>query len=79
MKNLLALALAASTALSASSAFAGGPVVVEDVTVVEADKPASSIGVLPLLLGAIIIGAVLLNDDDEDEDEDEIIVVPVAQ
>ena len=65
MNKIIAAALAASIALSASTAFAGGPVIVEAEEVV-AEKPASSIGVLPLLLGAIIIGAVLLNNDDDE-------------
>ena len=52
--------------LGTSVAMAGGPIVVEDTAEVVAEKPASSIGVLPLLLGAIIIGAVLLGGDDEE-------------
>lgn len=63
MKKIIASVMALT--LGTSAVMAGGPVVVEDTTEVVADKPASSIGVVPLLLGAIIIGAVLLNNDDE--------------
>lgn len=72
MNKIIAAALAASIALSATTVFAGGPVIVEDIEVVE-DKPASSIGVLPLLIGAIIIGAVLLNNDEDEDEEEEFI------
>lgn len=64
MKKIIASVMALT--LGTSVAMAGGPIVVEDTAEVVVQKPASSIGVLPLLLGAIIIGAVLLgNDDDE--------------
>lgn len=72
MNKIIAATLAASIALSAATAFAGGPVIVEDIEVVE-EKPASSIGLLPLLIGAIIIGAVLLNNDEDEDDEEEFI------
>ncbi len=66
MKNILATALAASMALSASTAFAGGPIVIEEEMEVVAEKPASSIGILPLLLIPIILCVALCgNDDDE--------------
>ena len=58
MKKALILAAALST--SASSAFAGGPVVIVDEgqpEVVTAGKTGSGM-FLPLLLGVIIIGAV---------------------
>ena len=55
MNKLLAPVLA--VALSASAAFAGGPVVVidEGKPAVVAEKPASSVGILPLLLIPIIL------------------------
>ncbi|OYW58691.1 MAG: hypothetical protein B7Z10_12630 [Rhodobacterales bacterium 32-66-7] len=62
MKKIITSVMALT--LGASAAMAGGPVVIEDTTEVVADKPATSVGVLPLLIGAIIIGAVLLNNDD---------------
>jgi len=64
MKKIIASVM--TLTLGTSVAMAGGPVVVEDTTEVVAEKPASSRGVVPLLIGAIIIGAVLIaNDDDE--------------
>ena len=65
MKKIIASVMALT--LGTSVAMAGGPIVVEDTAEVVAEKPASSIGVLPLLLGAIIIGAVLLGGDDDEE------------
>lgn len=64
MKNILAVALAAS--MLASTAFAGGPVVVveEGQPEVVAEKPASSIGILPLLLIPIILCVALCGGND---------------
>lgn len=64
MKKLVALTLAAS--VMASAAFAGGPVIIEDVVVIE-DKPASSVGILPLLLIPIILCVALCGNDDDPE------------
>jgi len=69
MKKIIASVMALT--LGTSVAMAGGPIVIEDTAEVVAEKPASSIGVLPLLLGAIIIGAVLLNNDDDEDDGNE--------
>ncbi len=66
MNKLIAPILAASLAVSASTAFAGGPVVVEDEVEVVAEKPASSIGILPLLLIPIILCVALCGNDDEE-------------
>ena len=65
MKKLIASALAASMALSATTAYAGGPVVIEDEAEVVAEKPASSVGILPLLLIPIILCVALCGDDDD--------------
>ena len=67
MNKLIAPILAASLAVSASTAFAGGPVVVEDEVEVVAEKPASSIGILPLLLIPIILCVALCGNDDEED------------
>ena len=67
MSKIAAPVLATAIALSASTAFAGGPVIVEEVEVVE-EKPGSSAGILPLLLIPIILCVALCgNDDDNDE------------
>ncbi len=66
MNKVLAAALASTMLVSASTAFAGGPIVVEEEMEVVAEKPASSIGILPLLLIPIILCVALCgNDDDE--------------
>lgn len=65
MNKLIAPILAATLAVSATTAFAGGPVVVEDEVEVVAEKPASSIGILPLLLIPIILCVALCGNDDE--------------
>ena len=64
MKALTAFAL--SAALVASSALAGGPVVVVEATepVVE-EKPASSVGVLPWLAVPLILCIVMCGPDDD--------------
>jgi hypothetical protein len=64
MKKITALALASTMALSATTAFAGGPVIIEEVEVVE-EKPASSVGILPLLLIPIILCVALCGDDND--------------
>ena len=70
MKKFLTSALAASMALSATTAFAGGPIVIEEEGQPEvvAEKPASSIGILPLLLIPIILCVALCGGDDDEEE-----------
>lgn len=67
MKNLIAQVLALS--VGASAAFAGGPVTIieEGQPVVVAERPASSIGILPLLLIPIILCVALCGGDDDEE------------
>ncbi len=64
MKKLVAMTLAASVMASAS--FAGGPVIIEDDVVV-VEKPASSVGILPLLLIPIILCVALCGSNDDNE------------
>jgi hypothetical protein len=65
MNKFLAPVLAASLAVSASTAYAGGPVVIVEEPEVVAEKPASSIGILPLLLVGIVLCVALCDDDDD--------------
>lgn len=76
MKMLLAPTLA--FALSVSMAFAGGPVVIaeEGQPEVIAEKPASSVGILPLLLIPVILCAVLCGRGDKEEPTEIIIIQP---
>jgi len=62
MNKFIAPILAATLAFSASTAFAGGPVIVEEEVVVVAE-PASSVGILPLLLIPLVLCVVLCSDD----------------
>ena len=62
MKKLLAPILAASLAISASTAFAGGAVVEEEA--VEA-QPTSSVGILPIILVTIALCAALCGGSNE--------------
>lgn len=55
LNKFLSSAAAGSFMLTASTAFAGGPVIGEDEMDVVAEKPASSAGLLPLLLIPIIL------------------------
>lgn len=68
MNKLIAPILAASLAFSTSAAFAGGPVTVFDEGAPEviAERPASSVGILPLLLIPIILCIALCGGDDDD-------------
>ncbi|MDP3264900.1 MAG: hypothetical protein U1E06_12485 [Tabrizicola sp.] len=68
MKSLLASALALSVAFAAPAAFAGGPVVIEEEGNPEviAEKPASSIGLLPILLGVVVLCAIACGGNSDD-------------
>ncbi|MDM7933055.1 hypothetical protein [Tabrizicola sp.] len=67
MKSVLAASLALSLVLSAGAVYAGGPILVEDDQEVAAEKPASSVGILPLLLIPIILCVALCGGDDDPE------------
>ena len=55
-----ALILAAALSVSASTAFAGGPVVVEDVIITEVPQEKSGSGAwLPLVIGLVVVGGAL--------------------
>lgn len=65
MKKFVAPILA--LAMSASTAFAGGPVVIEEEpVVVEAAQPRSG-WIVPVIIGAIVLCAIACGDDDEAE------------
>lgn len=63
MNKFLTPVFVAALALSAPMASAGGPVVVEDMTEVVADKT-SSIGILPVIIVAVAICAALCGNDE---------------
>lgn len=69
MKKLIASVLALT--VGASAAFAGGPVIIgeEGQPEVIAERPASSVGILPLLLIPIILCIALCGGDDDDPRE----------
>ena len=68
MKTLFAPILAATLALSVSTAaFAGGPVIIEDEAEVVPAKPTSSIGILPILLVTVALCAALCGGGNDDE------------
>lgn len=67
MKKLIASVMALT--LGTSAAMAGGPVVIEEEAEVMAEKPASSAGILPLLLIPIILCVALCGSDDEEQGE----------
>ena len=66
MKKFAAAATAGAFVLAASTAFAGGPVIVEEEMEVVAEKPASSVGLLPLLLIPIILCVALCGSNDDE-------------
>jgi hypothetical protein len=75
MKKFIATAIVSTMLLSASTAFAGGPVIIEDEVEVIVEKPASSIGILPLLLIPIILCVALCGDDEEEDLQEEVIII----
>lgn len=66
MKKLVAKVLAASMALSASTAYAGGPVVVEEEGQPEvvAESPRSG-WIVPVIIGLVVICAIACGSDDD--------------
>jgi hypothetical protein len=62
MKKFVAPLLA--LAMTASTAFAGGPVVVEEEPVVEAASPRSG-WIVPVVVGLIVICAIACGSDDD--------------
>ena len=62
MKKFAAPLLA--LAMTASSAFAGGPVVVEEEPVVEAASPRSG-WIVPVIVGLVLICAIACGNDDD--------------
>lgn len=65
MKKLAAPLLALTLAFSSTTAFAGGPVVVEEDPVVEAAAPRSG-WIVPVVVGLVLICAIACGNDDED-------------
>jgi len=66
MKKIIASVMALT--LGASAATAGGPVIIEEQEIV-AEKPASSVGILPLLLVGIVLCVALCGGSDDDNGE----------
>ena len=67
MKTLLSATLAATLALSAGTAYAGGPVIIVDEPEVVAEKPRSG-ALLPLLLVGVVLCVALCGGDDDEEE-----------
>jgi hypothetical protein len=65
MKRIAASVLAVSIALSASTAFAGGPVVIAEEPAVEAASPRSG-WIVPVVVGLVLICAIACGGDDDD-------------
>ena len=74
MKSLIAVSLASTLAFS-SVAFAGGPVVIEDVEVV-VEESNSSFGILPIIIVGIALCAAICGSDDEEIVIDEDVDIP---
>ena len=74
MNKLLVSVLAASLVLGSSTAFAGGPVVVVEEPEVVAEEPASSVGILPLLLVGVVLCVALCGGDDDEPSEPENVI-----
>jgi hypothetical protein len=69
MTDFLKSALVAATVLSTSMAQAGGPVIIEEGNDEQiAEKPASTIGILPIL-GALVLVCLVACGGGDDEDD----------
>jgi hypothetical protein len=66
MKTTLTATLIAALA---SPVMAGGPVIIEEEIEIVAERPASSVGVLPILIAIAIGVAVFSSGDDDDNNE----------
>lgn len=67
MKEMVTSALMAATVLSASVAHAGGPVIIEEGNnELITDKPASTIGILPVLGALVLICLIACGGGDDD-------------
>lgn len=67
MTNVLKAALVAATVLSASMAQAGGPVIIEEGNnEVVTEKPASSVGILPIVGALVLLCLVACGGGDDD-------------
>ncbi|MCX7287371.1 MAG: hypothetical protein NTW20_07360 [Rhodobacterales bacterium] len=64
MKKLITAVMALT--LGASAAMAGGPVVVVEEPEVVAEQPASSVGILPLLLVGVVLCVALCGGSSND-------------
>ena len=62
MKEIISPMLA--LALTASAAFAGGPIVVEEEPVVEAASPRSG-WIVPVIVGLVVLCAIACGNDDD--------------
>lgn len=65
MKKMLAPILAATLALSATTGYAGGPVLPPDEVVPA--EPTSSVGILPIIIVTIALCAALCGNDENDD------------
>ena len=66
MKFLLSAALGTAMILSATTGWAGGPVIVEEEAEVVVEETPRGIGLLPLIAGVVVLALVLGANDDEE-------------
>ena len=57
-------------AIVSSTAFAGGPVIVEEEVEVVAEKSGSSVGILPIIIIGVALCAALCGGNDDNPRED---------
>lgn len=77
MKDVVTSALVAATVLSASMANAGGPVIIEEGNnELITDKPASTIGILPVLGALVLVCLIACGGGDDDGGTTAVTSVP---
>ena len=66
MNKILAAIAASTITLSAATAHAGGPVIIAEEPEVVAEAPASSVGILPLLLVGVVLCVALCGSNNDE-------------
>ncbi|MCX7287370.1 MAG: hypothetical protein NTW20_07355 [Rhodobacterales bacterium] len=72
MNRLLTAVVASTISLSAATAYAGGPVIIAEEPEVVAEAPASSVGILPLLLVGVVLCVALCGGSSNDRPREQL-------
>ena len=79
MNKIFAVIAATTITLSAATAHAGGPVIIAEEPEVVAEAPASSIGILPLLLVGVVLCVALCGNSSNGGRREEEVIIPTGK